>query len=408
VTPAGHTPFGDEPDDPFEARDSAGSGDDHLDDLFDDHVVGGWIDPTDRPWRHPSELSSGFSTGQQTGELPGFVHSRRRMAAMDLVGTAAAAAVVVGVVALNTFTPNGHPLPVATPLQTNTVTTAAFTSQGQAGAERTAVKLISTTKNKTMVGVGVVVAKGGYVATTTDLVRGASSIMMATATGNVRASVIAMDPTSHIALLQVPLDPPVAQFEDDSSLSRGAKTTVLTVSSTPTIDQWQLSTGTIESVGSAPDVNGASEMADIVAADPDASPLPGAPLMNANGAVIGILDVTATRSGSERTFLPAGLVLGVTNDLATWGIVRHGWLGVEGADASLDRGAVVESVDPDGASARELKAGDVIEGIGGDRIRSMTELRSRLYALTPGTLVHLNIIRGSIPMTVDVDLASSP
>ena len=41
-------------------------------------------------------------------------------------------------------------------------------------------------------------------------------------------------------------------------------------------------------------------------------------------------------------------------------------------------------------------------------MRSMAELRSRLYVMAPGTQVELGIFRDGVPMTVAVGLSASP
>ena len=62
---------------------------------------------------------------------------------------------------------------------------------------------------------------------------------------------------------------------------------------------------------------------------------PGDPLLNQEGAVIGIL----YSAGTSSTFLPTQLVLGVADDLRSTGRVSHGWLGVRGATAAGSGGA---------------------------------------------------------------------
>jgi len=139
-------------------------------------------------------------------------------------------------------------------------------------------------------------------------------------------------------------------------------------------------------------------------------------LVTRNGGVIGILEpasTTASRAGSSE-FMPASLFLGVSSDLARWGVVRHGWLDVTARDATAasskahPQGAEVVSVSPTGPAARTLDPGDVIESVGGAPVRSMAELRSRLYVLAAGEPVTIGFRRNGATATAEVDLASSP
>ena len=73
-----------------------------------------------------------------------------------------------------------------------------------------------------------------------------------------------------------------------------------------------------------------------MAAAPSMPMLAGEILLQPDGRVIGILDSTGQprRGAGHKVFLPAQLVVGVADDLAASGRVRHGWLDVEGENAA--------------------------------------------------------------------------
>ena len=98
----------------------------------------------------------------------------------------------------------------------------------------------------------------------------------------------------------------------------------------------------------------------------------------------------------------------MADDLRSGDRVVHGWLGVDGTDAPNDGGAKVESVDTDGPSANRLTAGDVIVALDALPVRTMAELRARLYVLPPGSPIALSVQRPSGATTVDVTLSASP
>jgi putative serine protease PepD len=158
--------------------------------------------------------------------------------------------------------------------------------------------------------------------------------------------------------------------------------------------------------------------------------MPGEALLQPTGRVIGILDSTGRPASGdgEEAFLPSQLVVGVADALAQHGYVQHGWLDVKGRDApasstkttvtaagsvtttaaAVSGGAQIVAVGATGPSAHALEPGDVIVSLDGAPVRSMAELRSRLYVLGPASTVHLDVERQGTTIDVDVTLASSP
>ena len=65
----------------------------------------------------------------------------------------------------------------------------------------------------------------------------------------------------------------------------------------------------------------------------------------------------------------------------------HGWLGVEGTDAPGGAGAKVAHGAAGGPAAGRLQPGQVIVAVDALPVRTMAELRARLYVLPPGTAV---------------------
>src|SRR5271156_6169265 len=82
----------------------------------------------------------------------------------------------------------------------------------------------------------------------------------------------------------------------------------------------------------------------------------GDPLLNKQGAVIGILYAAGTSS----TFLPTQLVLGVADDLRSAGRVSHGWLGVRGSPAPGSGGAEVDQLMAGSPATGLLQTGEVV------------------------------------------------
>jgi S1-C subfamily serine protease len=109
--------------------------------------------------------------------------------------------------------------------------------------------------------------------------------------------------------------------------------------------------------------------------------------------------------------LPTQLVVGVADDLRSGNRVVSGWLGVEGSDASGGAGAKVVSVYSGSAAAGHLQVGQVIVAVNSLPVRTMAELRSRLYVLAPGSPVAVSVqapAPGSAVKVINVTLSSSP
>jgi S1-C subfamily serine protease len=169
-------------------------------------------------------------------------------------------------------------------------------------------------------------------------------------------------------------------------------------------------TGSVTSIGTMIGSGWAKGMPGITSTAPSSfSEEPGDPLLNKDGAVIGILYQAGTPSTStSSTFLPTQLVLGVADDLRSTGKVSHGWLGVQGTTAPGSGGAEVAQLMTGSPAAGVLQPGDVVVALGGVPIRSMADLRGRLYVLASKSTIELSVLEGATTHVVDVTLGASP
>jgi putative serine protease PepD len=410
----------DSPEDPEAEEPDPGDGSVHPDD--DESRQRGWIDPDDRIWRHPSEMAPDRVTGPVLLNAP--PRHARRGAVMVGVGVVAVMAVVAWVVVL--LSPaSEHPPTSGTsdtsagaPLTTLAGEANAVPAVAEA-AGRSMVELRITTGNGTVSQVGIAVAEGGLVVTTADFGTSAQSIDMVGGDGSAQqASLVGVDQGSDIALVSVPVGLPVAPFVDDVGLTSG--TDDLTLSLVPAaggVLALHCAPGSVSGVAAAIAAGSAQGMPSITsnlaasAAAASSSPTatPGEPLLNATGAVMGIRYGGGTGDGPA-TFLPTQLVVGVADDLRSNSKVQHGWLGLAGADAGGGAGADVASIEANSpAAAQHLKAGEVIVAVDGAPVRTMAELRARLYVLAPGTAVTLSVQEtgAAHPVPVTVTLARS-
>jgi S1-C subfamily serine protease len=55
-----------------------------------------------------------------------------------------------------------------------------------------------------------------------------------------------------------------------------------------------------------------------------------------------------------------------------------------------------------------LQPGDVVEALGTVPVRSMADLRGRLYVMAPNSKIELSVLEGATTHVVDVTLGASP
>jgi serine protease Do len=384
----------------------------------EDSASNGWIDPDDRLWRHPSEVAGGPGiAGATTGPGPGPLATtgdQRRNRIMLLVGAmaVAAAAVWIGIL-LTQDVPQPTKTSVSDAASDAPLTTLAGTSTPIPAAAMAAgdamVELRATTDHGTFTLVGVAVAEGGQVATTASDLSGLRSIDMVGPDGRLlHSSVVAVDQKSDIALVNVPDDLPVPAFSDDVGLSNGSVDMTLTTATTSSgAVTLRAASGTVTAIGQAIPSGPASGMPGITSSALGVPARAGDLLLNGSGAVLGIYYPGDTAS-SASTFLPTELVLGVADDLRSSGQVNQGWLGISGSDASGQAGVDVAQVTPGSPAAGHLQPGDVVASLNSVPIRTMADLRGRLYVLPPSTRVTLSVHQGGTNDVVGVTLSASP
>jgi len=328
------------------------------------------------------------------------------LAVLVVVGVIAAAVVRPG--ASNPGAPGGSGSVSATTLSTALPTSALK-------VQSSLVALIVVTPNGQLHGCAVVVSGNGLIATTVDAVKSARSIVAVTSDGTHEpARIVATDSRSDVALLKMPDDLPAAQFVDDGKLNTNTPTFVMELTGRvrgATRHDMQWAGARIGWIGDRVVGGLATGMSGIEAWVGRFPSIAGEALVDTSGQVAGILDPSAKAAAASAVFLPASLVFAVAQELAVGGHVQHGWLDIKGRDAGTSSrvsGAIVVSVAPHGPAISALQDGDVIESIDSEPVRSMAELRSRLYVLAPGAHVTLLVLRRGARRTADVNLAGSP
>ncbi|MBM3543971.1 MAG: Do family serine endopeptidase [Alphaproteobacteria bacterium] len=148
----------------------------------------------------------------------------------------------------------------------------------------------------------------------------------------------------------------------------------------------------------------------------------GGPSFDLDGRVIGMNTAIFSPSGGNVGIafaVPSSLVQDVVNKLKTHGSVDRGWLGVVIQNVSDDiadsiglqeaKGAMITKVTEEGPAAKEdIKAGDVIVEVNGDKIEDSRDLARKIAELQPNTPVKLSIMRYGDTREVEMKLGAFP
>lgn len=270
-------------------------------------------------------------------------------------------------------------------------------------------------------GSGFFISADGYVVTNNHVVDGAKKIEVIVGEGQktYEARLIGTDARTDIALLKVEDNGDFPYLEFAAEPAR--------------VGDWVLAVGN-------PFGLGGSVSAGIVSArgrDIGSSPYDflqvdaainkgnsGGPAVNLEGKVVGVNTAIFSPSGGNVGIafaIPAGLVQLVVADLKEDGKVDRGWLGVTiqnvdedlaaglGMDASDPHGALISNILEDGpAASSELKVGDAIIAVNGERVEDSRDLARKIAAISPGEETEITVMRDSAEKTVTINLGEFP
>jgi putative serine protease PepD len=138
----------------------------------------------------------------------------------------------------------------------------------------------------------------------------------------------------------------------------------------------------------------------------------GGPLLDARGRVIGVNTQIATGgSGSGNVGIgfavPSNTVREVLPALSRGERIERPFLGVTSAPSPA--GAEIQGVTPGSpAQAAGLQAGDVITGVDGTPVQDPDDVSQAVSGLEPGDEVEIEVSRGGVTRTFDVELGTRP
>ena len=107
--------------------------------------------------------------------------------------------------------------------------------------------------------------------------------------------------------------------------------------------------------------------------------------------------------------IPISLAKVVADKLVSGTATKAGYLGVRGSDSSGEQaGAMISEVEAGSPAAKAgLAADDVVVGVAGRKVGSMTDLVAVITTTQPGDKVSLTVLRNGQERTLEVTLGSA-
>jgi serine protease Do len=136
----------------------------------------------------------------------------------------------------------------------------------------------------------------------------------------------------------------------------------------------------------------------------------GAPLLNFQGQVVGIL-VSSVEGGSACYALPIDAAEKIRRDYVRFGDARHGWMGIDvheaenpAAGSSAEMTKIQENTP---AADSGLRTGDILLQVGNTPVHEPEDVIDASFFLTAGDLVPITVIRGGDKLTFTVRAGST-
>jgi len=269
-------------------------------------------------------------------------------------------------------------------------------------------------------GSGVIISPDGYIVTNNHVVDGSTDVRVTMSDRRILpAKVVGTDPLTDLAVIKVDShNLPNVPWGDSTKLRPGQ--TVLAFGN-PFGFRFTVTRGIVSALNRpnpySDDPRKPGQFIQTDAAINQGNS--GGPLVNARGEVVGINTFLISPSGSFSGMgfaIPTQIVRPTVETLIRSGKVTHGYMGIGISDVTPDNskffhmsnavGAVVTQVESDSPGAKAgLKVGDVITKLDGHDVSDAGELQVEVGQKSPGTTIHLQIMRDgkseSVPVTLE-------
>lgn len=268
-------------------------------------------------------------------------------------------------------------------------------------------------------GSGVIISADGYIVTNNHVVSNAETITVTLNDNRTfEAKVIGTDPSTDLALLKInETNLPYVVYGNSDAVNVGEW--VLAVGNpfnlTSTVTAGIVS-AKARNIGILPDQY---KIESFIQTDAAVNPgNSGGALVNTRGELIGINSAIASNTGSYTGYsfaIPVNLVRKVTDDLAEFGNVQRGFIGVSIRDLDSKlaeekgikavQGIYVAGLTAGGAAeGAGIKTGDIITGVEQFPINSSPQLQEQIGRYRPGDKVNVTVLRDGAVKTFQVTL----
>src|SRR5438876_10129780 len=137
----------------------------------------------------------------------------------------------------------------------------------------------------------------------------------------------------------------------------------------------------------------------------------GAPLLNMNGEVVGIL-VSSLENNSACYALPIDAAEKIRRDFVRFGEARHGWIGINVSKAPApvrgSRAEMTEIMTGTPAADCGAKAGDILLQVGRTKVCEPEDVLDASFFITAGDIVPITVMRGNEKLTFNVQADFHP
>jgi putative serine protease PepD len=267
-------------------------------------------------------------------------------------------------------------------------------------------------------GTGFLIDSHGHVLTADHVVYGAKSVTVKFQDGvTVAARVVGHDRSDDVALLKVDPSPPNSPALTLGSTSSLVVGDSLAIIGNPFGYNRSLSIGVVSALDRTIQAPNGWLIPDALQTDAIINPgNSGGPVLDKQGAVVGIVDQIATGgSGIDSATgvgfaVPIELVKTQLSRLERGATVVHAYLGVAfGQSITSQPGALILGVASGSpAAAAGLRAGELITAVNGTAVHGPSALVAAIAEHNPGQRLTLAVRRASSPRTVTVKLANQP
>lgn len=269
---------------------------------------------------------------------------------------------------------------------------------------------IPKTSHRSALGSGFIISPDGYVVTANSVIARAVEItvLLSGEHAPLPAVIVGRDQDTDLALLKINAGRklPALDFADSANLRAGEW--ALAIGNPFGLNQ-SVTLGIISATGRS---IGAGPCDDFIQTDVSINPgNAGGPLLNLEGAVIGVNTAMVANGHGIGFSVPSNTARAVIAELKANGAVVRGWLGVEARDITVmtaralglpsARGAMISEIFPDApATQAGLKIGDVILRLGHEDIQTAADLLRIAAGRQPGEKTEVVVWRNGVALNL--------